>query len=236
MNNDEQKKRNKITLICGVSIFVAIIVVSVIGIIYNNFLQRTKIVEVTNYGEYLPDDKEQELGLQLRNLMQLTLDIDDKAIVTGDIRDGTYEEDYSDGVYSATFLIDIDSYKQTYEVIMDWSDEVEILNGTLISCPDADKMKYPNVNCVGMYNDTQSVEEVANNPFYNELPIVVEWFDFASRINNRYEIRGYFDNGKLVVVIVDYSGGNYENALAKIREMGYIPENYAIDYIDKSGS
>ena len=69
---------------------------------------------------------------------------------------------------------------------------------------------------------------------YNELPIIIDSFDFASRTDIKYEIRGYFENQKLILTVIDYSGGNYDKAIQKIRELGYNPSDYEIKYNDQS--
>ena len=78
------------------------------------------------------------------------------------------------------------------------------------------------------------VEE--NNPLLSILPINVEYYIQGARYVH-YQISFRIDNPENVVIgINDYSGGNQDLALDRIRSEGYDPEDYVIEYQDLSES
>lgn len=69
-----------------------------------------------------------------------------------------------------------------------------------------------------------------NNPLFKILPIDVEYY-----VNNQryvhYQITFSIDTPERTAVLInDYTGGNYEAALERIRTEGYNPDNYTIEY------
>ena len=230
-------KRNKLILLFSSLAVVILILVGILIAVYQDYLHQMEIVNVANYPSSLPSDMRDNLEVQLRRLLSLHFNAPDDAIIAGTVRDGTYRENTVGGLVTATFILDIDAYKQTYSVIMNWSDTIEVPDGVLISCPETRLMKYPDATCAAMYNDSQDVQNIANNPLYNVLPIVVDEFDYGKRQAIHYEIRGYFnEENQLVLVINDYSGGNYENALNRVRAAGYEPSNYPVEYYNRAGN
>ncbi len=229
-------KKNRKVLFSSVVIFILIIIVSIVAIWYRDYLHKTEIVEIENYPAAFSDQTKENLEVQLRRLINENLDVPDKAFVSAVIRDGSYTLDEGE-VTTANFLVDIDEYKQTYLVSMSWSDTVEVYNNVLISCPEKSLMKYPEANCIAMYDDSQDVENISDDPIYDVLLIIVDDFDFEKRLSIHYEIRGYFnENNELVIVINNYSGGSYEAGLNKIRETGFNPDDYIIEYVDQAGN
>ena len=73
-----------------------------------------------------------------------------------------------------------------------------------------------------------------NNPILRELPIKIEYYSNDYSTYTRYEIESDIDEGytSFIIKISDYTGGNYENALSKIRNAGFDPEDYTIEYHD----
>ena len=229
--------KNKNKIVIAVILGIGALTIVLLAIIFAQSVSHQKeIVSISNYPDSLQDDMKSNLEIQLRRLLDLNFGASGEIGISAEIRQNTFLQDINDGVVTSSFLIDIDAYKQTYSVIMSWSDTVEISDGILISCPEARLMKYPEVNCVAMYDDSQDVENIEENPIYNELPVVVDEIDFESRMSIHYEIRGFFnEENQLVIVINDYSGGNYEEGLNKIWELGYNPEDYIVQYVDQAG-
>ena len=229
------KKKN---IIIGISVAVLVIVGISVGVIfYQNYIHRTEVVKIENLPTEIPDELSESLETKLKNLLKNSFDAPDDAIISANMREGTYNKDEDGGLTSVSFLVDIDEYKQTYEIMIGWSDVKIVPDPILISCPAKRLMKYPEIKCEAMYGSSQDIENVENNPIYDKLPIVVDYFDYYSRKAIRYEVRGYFgENNELVLTVVDYSGGNLENAKKKVRELGYDPDNYKIKYVDQSGN
>ena len=76
------------------------------------------------------------------------------------IREGTYEETELESSKIASFIIDIDSIKQTYKVSISWVTDPKsgLYDDVMIDCPPQSQMKYPETICYGMYNSTYSLD------------------------------------------------------------------------------
>lgn len=230
------KSKTKLLIVVSVAVSLAIIIVSIILAIMKEHEDATRRVIMDTYPASMPEEIRIGLGEQLKNLLIQKEDAKVDEVIKGVIRNGTYEEAVENDITSVTFLVDIDAYKQTYAVAASWSDKVEISDAITITCPNKEQSNYPTSFCKSMYNTTRDVENIRNNPLYSKLPIEVDEFDFAARRAVHYEIRGKFnDDDRLVLVVVDYGGGQLENAKNKIKELGYEPSNYIFEYYDDSG-
>lgn len=70
-----------------------------------------------------------------------------------------------------------------------------------------------------------------NYPLIEYLPIKVDRFlNYSKHI--RYDINYRIEDDKAIIIIYDYTGENYENALSNIRNRGFEPDDYEIEYID----
>lgn len=95
--------------------------------------------------------------------------VDSDSIKDVVIRDGTYEEqENEDGSTQASFIVDIDSLKQTYVVNAGWSKNKDIIYEVGISCPPQNQMKYPETICYSAYNNTYSLELYLPHLIYPE--------------------------------------------------------------------
>ncbi len=228
-------KKNSVIIGIGITVL-TIIIISISMILYQNHVRRTEIVEIENLPADLPKELRDSLETKLKNLLKNNFDAPDDAVISANMREGTYNKDEDKGITEVDFLVDIDEYKQTYDVMVSWSEEEVIPEPILIACPSKKLMKYPEARCIATYNSSQDLENIADNPIYEKLPIIVDYFDYYSRKGIRYEVRGYFnEDNELILTVVDYSGGNLENAKKKIKELGYNPNDYTIKYVDESG-
>lgn len=144
----------------GIAIIMQVIIVIVIVVCVKWAISPQPHVEIVNRNETsIPDDRWQGIKNEIWYLIQNNVsnvtrsDIDDAVI-----RDGTYEEITENEITTATFLLDIDSIKQTYYITVSWSDTVTIYDYMTVNCPPQNEMKYPDTVCYGMYNDTYSLD------------------------------------------------------------------------------
>lgn len=73
-----------------------------------------------------------------------------------------------------------------------------------------------------------------NYPLLTKLPITVEYYKNNS-VYVYYIISYQVDkNNQPTVIIKDFTGGNYDSALARIKAEGFEPNNYKIEYQDKT--
>ena len=149
------------------------------------------------------------------------------------IREGTYIEENVDDFKKSSFIIDIDSLRISYVGYFSTPSDSYTSENPVFDCPELSKTKYPETNCVGMYNSTSLLQSEQSNPIYNVLPIIVDQFDSATGVTTRFEIRGFFDiddGNKFSISVIDYSCNNYEKALQMIRDKGFNPDDYTIKY------
>lgn len=144
----------------GIAIIMQVIIIIVIVVCVKWAISPQPHVEIVNRNETsIPDDRWQGIKNEIWYLIQNNVsnvtrsDIDDAVI-----RDGTYEEITENEITTATFLLDIDSIKQTYYITVSWSDTVTIYDYMTVNCPPQNEMKYPDTVCYGMYNDTYSLD------------------------------------------------------------------------------
>lgn len=236
-NNRGIKKVSPVTAIAigMVLLIVVILTVSIVMINKRNYEEALKTVSM-EYPSSIPEDYRLLIGTQLKNLLVGNYGVSQDTMIEAVVREDSYKEEIGEDLTNATFLVDIDEIKQTFVITATWSDTIVVPDGVLISCPTKAESKYPDSFCIGMYDNTDEVENKIKYPIYGDLPIVIDRFDFASRQALHCEVRGSFDEeNKLVLKIVDFSGGMKEEALAKIRELGYNPDDYVIVYVDESG-
>ncbi len=234
----KQNKPNSLRTLIILSLFVAgiIVIVSIILSSLMDHFQSMKYVAMEEYPESIPSELREGLGIQLKNILVLNNEAKEDDIISGAIRKGTYLEKSEEEITTADFIVDIDSFKQSFIVALSWSDTKEIADAILIRCPTRAQSKYPDSFCKSMYDTTTDAENIEKYPLFKELPIEVDDFDFGARRAIHYEIRGAFnEKNELVLTVVDYSGGQFESAIKKLSSLGYDPEEYEIKYFDDSG-
>ncbi len=75
---------------------------------------------------------------------------------------------------------------------------------------------------------------IAKNPILNELPIEIEYYTANYEKYIKYSISYGLDEdtNEFVIVVTDYTGGNYENAKQKLAARGFDLDEYTIKYVD----
>ena len=73
------------------------------------------------------------------------------------------------------------------------------------------------------------------NPILKVLPIKIDYFtkNYAKRVRYTISYQLAEDLSGFKILITDYTGGNYEDALSKIRARGFSPEDYEILYFEE---
>lgn len=151
------------------------------------------------------------------------------------IRDGSVEDGYDqdEKIYYSRFIVDIPSVQQSYSGYVAWGNGSGAdLGGytTLYTCLPESKLIYGDFGCKDMFSDTVT----SVHPITTKLPLTVEYYanNFSEHV--KYSIKYQINDDKVILEIDDYTGGNRDKAFAKIRELGFNPDDYEIKYIDKS--
>lgn len=219
----------------GFAIIIGLIPLIIVVSITMMIMRVQPIVKIRNIDEYFANVTEEEktyLQESLYKFLNRTFGTENRHLEAV-IRNGTFIETRAEDWLFTNFIIDIDELKMSY----DTSFEIPYINSTsqnpVFDCPALSEMKYPETECVGMYNSSVETRLEAENPIYAILPISVDEFDVNAMESIKYDIYGITDNedGVFLVRIIDYSGGSYEAALNTIREKGFNPEDYTIEYI-----
>lgn len=149
------------------------------------------------------------------------------------IRDGSVESHYSEneGVWVGSFIVDIEEIRQSYDGFFEWGGNGESFGGgyvALFTCLRTDQLIYGDFDCKDMFSDDISTKF----PITTKLPLTVsEYSNNYTKYVNYYI--GYTisdDHDEIVIDIKDYIGNGREDALQKIRDLGYDPDDYEIDY------
>lgn len=95
---------------------------------------------------------------------------------------------------------------------------------------------------VGEVKRDKAIEKVNQlidaNPILKLLPLEIDYFKkgYTERVKYTISYRITEDNTSFVITITDETGGNYADALAKLKSRGADPDKYLIEYADISAS
>ena len=75
-----------------------------------------------------------------------------------------------------------------------------------------------------------------DNPILDELPLEVDYYtpNMAKRIHYTISYELNAENDGFTVLVIDYSGGNYNDAILRLENLGFDASHYEINYIDES--
>lgn len=138
------------------------VVVIILIVMVQTFMGEKRHVEIdttaTN-NSALPARAEEFVSENIWQVIKANIPgVDESKIDDVVIREGTYvEEKNDDGSVRVTFLVDIDSLKQTYRISTGWTKDKKTIREVVVDCPPIDEMKYPETVCHGMYNDSNSL-------------------------------------------------------------------------------
>lgn len=239
------------------TLFIAICII-IAGILLIISLQRIfrsnpygPQIKIDNFDKYFPDAPQDNKDLAFSNLYNAVASsgIDESDIPKNGaiIRDNSANYDYNSAelYYDNTAIIDIPAIQQSYRLTLIWS-SVKDNEATVsafpsqITCLKPDEMIYPDFGCnTFLQTEEERIESFDKKyPLSTQLPIRIEYYTEGYGAYVKYNIfsnvGGTEDDQTFSVLIEDYTGGNYEPALERIRKLGYDPEDYDIEYVDLS--
>ena len=143
-------KNQKIVFFALLQLVVIVVLVVALNTAFGTERQHVEI-ENNDVLSNVPKSDRDLLDEQLWNLIQNNVaGVDRSVIDDAVVRDGTYKEtNDGEGNLGATFLLDIDSIKQTYAISIVWTtNRSEIVaDSVYVDCPPIDQMKYPETVC-----------------------------------------------------------------------------------------
>lgn len=212
--NQNLEKKKKLITIAGVLAVVAIIVFAVVS----KILSAPKKIKIQNYDQYLssaPADKKEMLERHLYTFLSSKLELKE------DVNDAYIRENTvkiaNDGAYSnsATFLIDIDSLRQTYVISFSWMEiqDSNNLDDIIVACSSKKQTKYPESVCEGMYDG-----QLLNISWKNEYQLKYT-FSSTSSIKIQNALRDFMlDDESIVATKWDYEVRINEASIKRIKE------------------
>lgn len=142
------------------------------------------------------------------------------------------------GIYSSIIRVDVPAVRQTFTIHFLWatdSNNPNLIGGgdqVIIQCNLNNESTYHSTSCADGSLDNDISKAYTEYPLINHLPIKKNYYlEDNSYIS--YDIIYNSDRiqeGILPIIIIDYSGGNHERALQDIRDLGYDPKDYNIQY------
>lgn len=174
------EKWQKITTVVLLQFIVIIILTATV----NSFIKERNhidIIDETNQTEEMPAAAKEEYEKVLWEIIEANVEGVDKSVIKdAKIREGSYKKEVSeDGTVQVNFLVDIDSIKQSYRVVLGWNKQGEVIQPQ-IGCPMpvlGETTKYPESYCQGTYRNSQDLELYL--PYEIKSPFVDE-YSFAA--------------------------------------------------------
>lgn len=244
MYSEERKQTKPINIIVlGVIATLIILIILICVTIFRSFHDNpygSQIV-ISNIDEYYKDFDVNEKDLIYHYLYNIvSLNVSEGASIPNNgavIRNGSANKEHNavEGIETGSFIVDIESLKQSYGVQFTWvvEETSNYDNGypVIVRCLSQEEQIYDFDNCVNMFEDDSE-----KYPITKDLPIVEQYYTSDYSVFVDYIMMYEIVDNKLTIIIRDNSGDSYEYALAKIRELGYNPDEYNIKYENKSSS
>lgn len=247
----DQRKSLKPVYIAIVSFIAIIVLISIIlssDLFHKNpFGDEIKINNFSKIFKGTPTDTRDSIFAGLYNIANTNLQ--DQSIDLLKVNDAAIRADSSNTEFiedtqttRGSFIVDIPSIQQSYHVQFHWSPDPEVIATTgytnIISCLPESELIYPAFSCKDFFNQNPYLELLNKYPLLKDLPLTIAYYseNFASYTNYEITYQTKEDDTSFIIIINDYTGGNYENALQKIRSLGYNPSDYLIQYNDESNA
>ena len=242
-----------ITLSIGIAIIVIVSILALSGIFHRNpYGPEQKIANFSHHFKNVPTATRDMVYTGLYNIVSLNLEDqapypeDVKAIIRDNSANSTFNEDTN--VHTDSFITDVDKINQSFNVKFEWSDDENNPNlsgyQVSITCTSPEDSLYHSTTCRDSSSVNNPVETLyAENPFLVQLPLEVSFYENTYSGYVHYAITyeqtpDLTDENKqvLTVIITDYTGGNHDRALAKLKSLGADVSKYNIQYVDDSAN
>lgn len=145
-----------------VAVLLQTIVIVILVLLVKSFTAERPHVEIETSslsGTDMPDEVRNFVEENIWSIISSNVEgVTKNDIKDASIREGTYEEvENDDGSVAVSFIVDIDSLKQSYTVSTGWKKDRREMLETVVDCPPIDLMKYPDTVCRGAYHNTYSL-------------------------------------------------------------------------------
>lgn len=243
--NTQKIKVKPIHIIVVIAIFAIffLLVISLQSLFRKNpFGSELKIDNFSQYYKNIPDETRDSIFASLYNTAKLNINEDQEVPTSGAlIRNQSNTESYNENtqIYSGNFIVDVEAIKQSFTIYMEWSKSSNNSNlsgyTVTVNCLTGASSAYQSSTCIDMFTNNSDNKIASKYPLIYKLPIEVSEYNNNYTKYTHYTITYTIDNdSKITVYITDYTGGNHDAAIKKIKDLGFVPEQYNIKYVDKS--
>ena len=241
----EERKKFRIFILSITVFLIGVLIIGILGMLgffhKNPYGQGTKIDNFRSFYRDVPTNTYDSVTASLYDIISKNLDNNQSIPTDGaEIRADTVSDLYNENTLmtSSSFIVDIASIQQSYRIQMVWSSEPKAENNisysVVASCVAEYELIYPEFTCTDMRSEDPLNTLFSNNPIIYKLPITVSYYEdnFSRYVNYTISYTVIDDYSNIKLIITDYTGGNYTNAIEKIQILGYNPSDYQIEYIE----
>ena len=177
MKPDLELRRRRIILIAVIMLFIGVIAVIIILAMRPPTNQFGNLIRIQNYNQKvknLSSDMKDSMESYLYNIVKKnsSANVNVSGVNDATIRDNSDSQNFDStkNLYSGSFIIDMASIKQSYQVQYSYSSDRNNLyqggNPVIISCLPKDQLKYGEFNCT----DFVSEQSTSNDTILQYLP------------------------------------------------------------------
>lgn len=240
-----------IALGSGILIIIVISILALNGVFHSNpYGPEQKIANFSRYFQGIPTPTRDMLFTGLYNIAALNLE--DQAPYPPDvkatIRDNTASSNYNENtnIHTNDFIVDVSVINQSFKVWFEWSSDANNPNlsgyQVSITCTSPEDSLYGSSNCKDNSSVNNPVENLYDtHPLLSHLPLDVAFYQNTYSGYVHYTVTfetipDLEDKNKQTVelVITDYTGGNYDRAISKLKSLDANLDKYSIRYVDES--
>lgn len=195
-------------------------------------------ISINNYDKYasnLPVDRRNAINSTLYKTVKNNLKSDNLDIKGATIREGTAEYNYDKptDINSGSFIVDIQSIKQSYLISYEWSSNENNVNlsgyTATAACLPADKLIYGDFDCKDIFSSPDS------DPILDYLPHSTFNYAITANVGNNNKVDLNVD---IILYSSDTRDGNRDNSINRYKSeiMDWIklkklnPDDYLINY------
>ena len=236
-------QRKRIIIIASIVIVFIILPILIYVLVSgkNTYGDSISISNLSSFTKGQPTNQERIDFIQynLFNVINMNVKkpIKSNSLSDAKVRDGSFlqTDNDIDNSHEVTFIIDIESIKQSYGASYQWSDAKNISNneyGTQVTCLPIDELKYGDFNCIDERIEEKGRENY--DPIQNILPHTVQY---------KYTIKSYSKQSNSYITVdveafipkwsnPDETINQYTTEIKEwIRSKKLDPEKYRFNYI-----
>lgn len=251
MNQKNPIKTTAIAIGTAIVIIAVISVLALNGVFHGNpYGPEQKINNFSRYFKDVPASTRDMIYTGLYNIVSLNLE--DQAPYPKDIdatiRDNSTNREFNENtnIHTDSFIVDVNQINQSFNIRFEWSanENNPDLSGYQLSitCTPQEDSLFDSSTCRDSSSISNPIEDLyQENPFLSQLPLDVSFYtdQYSGFVHYSltYELTPDLNDENqqnLTIIITDYTGGNQERALTKLKSLGADPSKYNVQYVNDS--